>query len=47
MAPFSENAGILFGEASKISLPFKWKHLKPYTNVPGMLFRFGPSHTEI
>lgn len=34
MAPFSENAGILFGEATKISRPFKWKQLKPYINVP-------------
>jgi hypothetical protein len=34
MAPFSENAGILFGEASKISRPFKWKYLKTYTKIP-------------
>ena len=34
MAPFSENAGILFGEAAKISRPFMWKHLKTYTNIP-------------
>lgn len=34
MTPFSDNAGTLFGEAAKISRPFKWKHLKPYTNIP-------------
>lgn len=34
MAPFSENASIMFGEASKISRPFKWKHLKPYIDNP-------------
>ena len=34
MAPFSDNASTLFGEAAKISRPFKWKHLKPYTNIP-------------
>jgi len=32
MAPFSDNAGILFGEAVKISRPFKWKHMKAYLN---------------
>jgi hypothetical protein len=34
MSPFSDNAGTLFSEAVKISRPFQWKHLKPYTSVP-------------
>jgi hypothetical protein len=34
MTPFSENASILFSEAAKIGRPFKWKHLKVYTDLP-------------
>lgn len=34
MAPFSDNAGTLFGEAAKIGRPFKWKYLKSHTNIP-------------
>jgi hypothetical protein len=34
MTPFSENAGVLFSEATKISRPFQWKHLKPYLTIP-------------
>ncbi len=34
MTPFSDNAGTLFGEATKISRPFQWKHLKPYLTIP-------------
>ena len=34
MEPFSDNASILFGEAAKISRPFKWKHLKAYLDIP-------------
>ena len=33
MAPFSDNAGTLFSEATKVSRPFQWKHLKPYTRI--------------
>ena len=33
MTPFSENAGTLFSEATKISRPFQWKHLKPYITI--------------
>ena len=33
MTPFSENAGTLFAEATKISRPFQWKHLKPYITI--------------
>ena len=33
MAPFSDNAGTLFGEATKVSRPFQWKHVKPYLNI--------------
>ncbi len=38
MTPFSDNAGILFSEAVKISRPFQWKHLKEYTFVPEFQF---------
>ena len=31
--PFSDNAGILFGEAVKISRPFQFKNLSTYTDV--------------
>jgi archaellum component FlaC len=34
MTPFSDNAGILFSEAVKVSRPFQWKHLKQYTFIP-------------
>ena len=34
MAPFSDNAGIMFSEASKIGHRFKWKLLKNYTKIP-------------
>ena len=34
MAPFSDNAGILFSEAAKVSRPFQWKYLHEYTSVP-------------
>jgi hypothetical protein len=33
MAPFSDNAGTLFSEATKVSRPFQWKHLKPYIKI--------------
>jgi len=33
MAPFSDNAGTLFSEATKVSRPFQWKHLKPYIGI--------------
>jgi len=33
MTPISENAGTLFAEATKISRPFQWKHLKPYITI--------------
>jgi hypothetical protein len=45
MTPFSENAGVLFGEATKISRPFQWKHLKPYITIPefaNLINRAGP-----
>ena len=32
--PFSDNAGILFNEAVKISRPFQFKNLEIYTDVP-------------
>ncbi|MCK4823882.1 hypothetical protein KA005_49470 [bacterium] len=38
MTPFSDNAGILFSEAVKISRPFQWKYLKEYTFVPEFQF---------
>ena len=34
MAPFSENTGILFAEAAKVSTPFEFKHLRPYLDIP-------------
>ena len=34
MAPFSENASTLFGEAMKVSRTYEWKHLKRYTTIP-------------
>ncbi len=34
MAPFSDNAETMFGEAVKISRPFEWKYLKPYLSIP-------------
>jgi len=34
MTPFSENTGILFGEAVKVSRPFPWKHCRPYLFIP-------------
>ncbi len=34
MTPFSDNAETMFAEAVKVSRPFQWKHLKPYTNIP-------------
>lgn len=34
MTPFSENASTMFSEATKISRPFQWKHLNPYTSIP-------------
>jgi hypothetical protein len=34
MAPFSDNAGVMFTEAAKIGHTFKWKHLKRYTKIP-------------
>ena len=34
MTPFSDNAGVLFSEATKISRPFQWKHLKQYITIP-------------
>lgn len=34
ITPFSENARTLFGEATKISQPFQWKHVKSYTSIP-------------
>jgi len=43
MAPFSENAGILFGEAAKISRPFKFQHLKAYTDAPEALILYKKS----
>ena len=45
MTPFSENAGVLFSEATKISRPFQWKHLKPYITIPEFKYlneRAGP-----
>lgn len=33
MTPFSENAGTLFSEATKVSRPFQWKHLKPHIHI--------------
>jgi hypothetical protein len=33
MAPFSENTGVLFAEASQVSRPFEFKHLRPYLSV--------------
>ena len=33
MTPFSENAGTLFAEATKISRPFQWNYLKPYFRI--------------
>jgi len=33
MSPFADNAGTLFSEATKVSRPFQWKHLKPYLNI--------------
>ena len=38
LTPFSENAGTLFGEATKISRPFQWKHLKQYLTIPEFEF---------
>ncbi len=34
MAPFSENTGVLFAEAAKVSRPFEFKHLRPYLDIP-------------
>ena len=34
MTPFSENAGVLFVEAAKVSRPFNWQHLKPPVDLP-------------
>ncbi len=45
MTPFSDNAGILFSEATKISRPFQWKHLKQYITIPefaNLINRAGP-----
>ena len=33
MAPFSENTGVLFAEASQVARPFEFKHLRPYLSV--------------
>jgi hypothetical protein len=34
MTPFAENTGILFSEATKVSRPVRWTHLKPYSSIP-------------
>jgi hypothetical protein len=34
MAPFSENTGVLFAEAAKVSRPFQFKQLRPYVSLP-------------
>ena len=34
MTPFSDNTGMLFNEATKISRRYTWKYLKPYTAIP-------------
>jgi hypothetical protein len=33
MAPFSDNAGTLFSEATKVSRPFQFKLLRPYVGI--------------
>ncbi len=30
MSPFSENAGVLFVEAAKVSRPFRWNYNRPH-----------------
>ena len=34
MAPFAENTGVMFAEAAKVSRPFQFKSLRPYTALP-------------
>jgi hypothetical protein len=34
MAPFSENTGVMFAEAAKVTRPFQFKSLRPYTALP-------------
>lgn len=34
MAPFSENTGVLFAEASQVSRQFEFKYLRPYLSTP-------------
>jgi hypothetical protein len=34
MSPFADNTSTMFGEATKISRPFQWKHCKPYISIP-------------
>jgi hypothetical protein len=34
MAPFAENTGVMFAEAAKVSRPFQFKNLRPYTSLP-------------
>jgi hypothetical protein len=34
MAPFSENTGVMFAEAAKVSRPFQFKNLRPYVALP-------------
>ena len=46
MTPFSDNAGILFSEAVKISRPFQWKYLKEYTFVPEYQFVLKQAQTQ-
>ena len=38
MAPFSDNAGTLFSEATKVSRPFQFKLLRPYIDIEEFTF---------
>ena len=34
MTPFAENTAAIFAEAAKVSRPFKFRHLRPYADIP-------------
>jgi hypothetical protein len=38
LAPFSENSGVMFSDAAKVSRPFQYNYLRPYLDAPEMAF---------